>query len=139
MDLFDHENIKSEPFMQTFSPLKTLLLLMPLLEIAGFIIIGGYIGVFATLLLIILSTMLGVFILRLQGLGMLNKMYQETRTGMPQQHDTFGEGLKFLGGLLLLLPGFITDTIGLVLQIPQVRQYMMRRLIANDVIHIHHL
>ena len=56
------------------SPVPVLLFLMPLAEIAGFVVVGKAIGVWATLALVILSAILGAMLLRIQGIGILQRI-----------------------------------------------------------------
>lgn len=103
----------------SFVPL--LLLALPFLEIAGFIVVGSKIGVLATLGLIILSIFLGVFLLRLQGFGILQKIRTETAAGRTPSRELIHGVMLFFAAFLLIVPGFITDIIGLLLFIPAVR------------------
>ncbi len=103
----------------SFVPL--LLLALPFLEIAGFIVVGSKIGVLATLGLVILSIFLGVFLLRLQGFGILQKIRSETAAGRTPSWELVHGVMLFFAAFLLIVPGFITDIIGLLLFIPAVR------------------
>jgi UPF0716 protein FxsA len=97
------------------------LLALPFLEIAGFIVVGSKIGVLATLGLIILSIFVGVFLLRLQGFGLLQKIREETEAGRTPKRELVHGVMLFFAALLLIIPGFLTDIIGLLLFIPAVR------------------
>jgi UPF0716 protein FxsA len=103
------------------SLIPLLLLALPFLEIAGFIIVGNEIGVLATLGLIILSIFVGVFLLRLQGFGLVQKIREETAAGRSPKRELVHGVMLFFAALLLIIPGFITDIIGLLLFIPAVR------------------
>jgi UPF0716 protein FxsA len=103
----------------SFVPL--FLLALPFLEIAGFIVVGSKIGVLATLGLIILSIFLGVFLLRLQGFGLIQKIREETAAGRTPRRELVHGVMLFFAAFLLIVPGFITDIIGLLLFIPAVR------------------
>lgn len=87
-------------------------------EIAGFIVVGNWIGLLPTLALIVATTVLGAFVVKKQGTQALQEMRS---VGMTQQApgamlvDKF---LLFLGAILLMLPGFVTDLIGLFLVLP---------------------
>ena len=97
------------------------LLALPFLEIAGFIIVGNEIGVLATLGLIILAIFAGIFLLRLQGFGLVQKIREETAAGRSPKRELVHGVMLFFAALLLIIPGFITDIIGLLLFIPAVR------------------
>ncbi|WP_434625674.1 membrane protein FxsA [Pseudomonas sp. Z1-29] len=109
-------------------PFLLLFLLFPVLELFVFVKISGAIGFFPALLLVILGSMLGVFVLRIAGLATALRARESlTRGELPAQ--TMLEGLMLaLGGGLLILPGFISDVLGLVLLLP-----FTRRLLANKM------
>lgn len=104
------------------SPLVLLLLLaLPLIEIAGFVIVGSEIGVLATVALVIATTVLGSVLLRIQGFGILTRIRETMETGGEPGRDLVHGFMVMLAGVLLFLPGFFTDIIGLVLFIPPIR------------------
>lgn len=105
--------------MRSLIPL--FLLALPFLEIVGFILVGNEIGVLATLGLIILAMFVGVFLLRLQGFGLIQKIREETAAGRSPKRELVHGVMLFFAALLLIIPGFITDIIGLLLFIPAVR------------------
>jgi UPF0716 protein FxsA len=97
------------------------LLALPFLEIAGFIVVGSKIGVLATLGLVFLSIFVGVFLLRLQGFGLIQKIREETAAGRTPKRELVHGVMLVFAAFLLIIPGFITDIIGLLLFIPAVR------------------
>ena len=99
------------------------LLLFPLAEIAGFILVGRAIGLIPTLALIVASTVIGVVLLRDAGLATLLKLQRGTEA--PDRILSEG-GTKMLAGLLLLIPGFLTDLAALALLVPALRKRMVR-------------
>ncbi|MEF9674104.1 FxsA family protein [Pseudomonas sp. MWU13-2100] len=103
-----------------------LFLLFPVLELYVFFQVSTAIGFFPALALIILGSMLGVLVLRIAGIATALRARESLNRGeLPAQ--TMLEGLMLaLGGGLLLLPGFISDIVGLVLLLP-----MTRRLLAD--------
>lgn len=100
------------------------ILLMPLAEIAGFVLVGRAIGVWSTLGLVILSSVAGVILLRRQGLHMLRQVSAEGRQGRVPGGTIVHGAMIVVAALLLLVPGFISDIIGLLLFIPAVRQIL---------------
>lgn len=102
--------------------------LWPILEIALFVQIGGAIGVGPTILWVLLSAALGIWVMRRQGaaaMADLQRAVQEFRDpGRPLAQGA----LVMLGGGLLVLPGFLTDALGLLLLIPPVRGLLLRAL-----------
>lgn len=99
-------------------------LLMPLAEIAGFVIVGKAIGVWSTLGLVILTGIAGVLLLRTQGLQILRQLSQEGRHGRDPGEAMVHGAMIVVAALLLLIPGFITDVLGLMLFIPAVRRWL---------------
>ena len=107
---------------------------LPMLEIALFVVIGGEIGLWATLGWVVLSAVLGVFVMRLSaarqalalrgGLAGLRDPAQMAAAGM----------LSLLGGALLILPGFFTDGVGLLLLLPPVQMLLTRRLLKRGAV-----
>jgi UPF0716 protein FxsA len=100
--------------------------IVPLIEIALFIQVGGWLTLWPTLALVLLTGIIGSLVVRRQGLAVL----ADLRRGMATAHDPLSPlahgAIILFAGLLLLTPGFFTDTIGFLLLIPALR----RRLIA---------
>ncbi len=96
-------------------PFLLLFLLFPVLELFVFVKVSGAIGFFPALLLIILGSMLGVFVLRIAGLATALRARESLNRGeLPAQ--TMLEGLMMaLAGGLLIVPGFVSDVLGLIL------------------------
>ena len=113
-------------------PLLLLFVLLPLMEIGVFIAVGGQIGVLATLALIILSALAGASILR----GQQARVQMVMQSGLRVQPGTFlAEGaFRALAGMLLILPGFLTDALGLILMIPPVQRAIVRGIAARATI-----
>lgn len=94
-------------------------------EIAAFVMVGTWIGVLGVLALVVGSGVLGVALLRRQGMQAVGQM----RAGVARLRlEALGEsGLLALGAVLLVLPGLLTDLVGLVMLIPAVRRRIIRR------------
>ena len=110
------------------------LVLLPFLEIAGFIWVGGQIGILATLAAIVLTAIAGMLIIRWQGVGLiLDSRAMMARGEVPAK--VFAEAMMLaLAGLLLVIPGFVTDAVGLLLLIPPVRSALYGLLSRNMVV-----
>lgn len=104
-----------------------LLLLLPLAEIAGFVIVGGEIGVFNTLALIVLTAMVGILLLRRQGIDTLRRAQARMDQGQPPVREAFDGVCLALAGILLIVPGFLTDILGVLLFLPPVRGWVFSR------------
>ncbi len=109
--------------------LKFFLLALPLLEIAVFIWVGELIGAGWTILLVIASTLLGIMLMRSQGFKMMNQFAQNARAGRAEPSELVNGSFIFIGGFLLIIPGFITDVIGLLCLIPIVRYAIVKWII----------
>jgi UPF0716 protein FxsA len=105
-----------------------LFLLFPFIELAVLIKVGSAIGVLPTLLLLIASGVLGVLLLRVAGVATAWRARERLASGeLPEQEML--EGLLIaVGGGLLLLPGFVSDLIGLFLLLPVTRRLIVGRL-----------
>ncbi len=104
-----------------FSIIPLLLLAIPLLEIAAFVIIGGQIGVLATLAMVFVTAVIGSILLRVQGFGLINKIRQQTEQGRVPGRELVHGVMILIAGVLLLTPGFVTDTLGFLLFVPPIR------------------
>ena len=95
--------------------LLLLLVIVPIIEIYLFIKVGLYIGAFNTILLILLTAIIGIMYARYEGFNTLRSgMSQLIKNQMPVYEIISGAALAF-AALLLILPGFATDLIGLLL------------------------
>jgi len=103
-----------------------LLLVWPLAEIATFVIIGREIGVFSTIGLILLTGIVGIILLRVQGFGVLRRAQAEIDAGRDPSREIANGAMILVAGILLLLPGFLTDILGILLFIPPVRELVWR-------------
>ncbi len=101
---------------------------VPIVEIGLFLQIGSYIGVPATLGLIILTAIAGTMLVRSQGIDVIRKVQNSANRGeMPVA--ALAQGLFVLiAGVLLLTPGFATDTLGFALLIPPVRELIATKI-----------
>ncbi|RKZ87937.1 MAG: exlusion protein FxsA [Candidatus Parabeggiatoa sp. nov. 1] len=111
--------------MSSFRSLLLLFIIVPILEIYLLITVGSFIGVLPTVLLVILTAILGTYLLRIQGLATMQKMQNTLQQGQLPAEALFEGILLLLGGALLLTPGFFTDTVGFMCLIPSVRQYLV--------------
>jgi UPF0716 protein FxsA len=109
-----------------FPVIPLLLLALPFLEIAGFVIVGQQIGVLYTLALIVAAGILGAVLLRVQGFGVMTRVRRELDDGGDPSRELAHGAMILLAGVLLLIPGFVTDIIGLLLFLPPVRNVAWR-------------
>jgi UPF0716 protein FxsA len=109
---------------------------VPLIEIALFIKVGGWIGLGPTLALIVLTAVIGVVILRWQGMGVMLRAQRQLAEGSLPVVEVF-EGLCLvIAGVLLLIPGFFTDAVGALLLLPPVRRALYRQVRQRIEAHV---
>lgn len=107
--------------IETAMRLFLLLVAIPIIEIALFIEVGGWIGTWPTVGIVILTAIVGSAMLRQQGLGVLRTM-QDRLAGGESPGRLLADGAMILfAGALLLTPGFFTDAVGFLLLLPPVR------------------
>ncbi|WP_316013378.1 FxsA family protein [Roseobacter sp. HKCCA0434] len=104
------------------------LLIVPIIEIALFIQVGGLIGLWPTLLTVILTAIAGTWLLRSQGGDALRRLQNILREGGDPRGPLAHGALILVAGIVLLTPGFFTDAIGFALLIPAVRGVVIREL-----------
>jgi UPF0716 protein FxsA len=107
------------------------LLIVPLAEIGMFILVGGLIGVLPTIALVLLTAVTGATLLRIHGLKQLEAIRAQVAEGRLPGRDIAHGAMMLVAGVLLLTPGFITDTLGFLLFVPLVRDAVYRFLAAR--------
>ena len=108
--------------------LLLIILFVPLIEIYLFIQIGGQIGAFNTILIILLTAVVGIYFVRMQGLNNLRSgVTQIYRNKLPVYELISGAALA-IAALLLIIPGFATDIIGFLLILPVTRNLIFKQL-----------
>jgi UPF0716 protein FxsA len=105
-----------------------LLVLWPLVEIAVFLQVVTWIGVLNTLALMVAISLCGAWMVKRQGIGTLARMRAELDDGRVPTGPMTDGGLLAVAGFLLLIPGFVTDLVGLALLVPPVRAGVRRGL-----------
>tara|TARA_R110002110_G_scaffold415612_6_gene651982 strand:- start:9186 stop:9722 length:537 start_codon:yes stop_codon:yes gene_type:complete len=94
---------------------------IPLIEIYLFIQVGGSIGVWPTIGLVVLTAFIGTALLRQQGMATLARAQSDLDQQKLPVRELFDGVCLLVGGLLLLTPGFLTDALGFALLIPPLR------------------
>ena len=103
-----------------------LIILIPIIEIYLFIEIGGQIGAFNTISLIFITAFVGVLYARYEGFNTLKSgMTQLVKNELPVYEIISGAALAF-AALLLIIPGFATDLMGLILIFPPTRKLILK-------------
>lgn len=110
-------------------------LAVPLIEIALFIQVGGAIGLWATLAIVVLTAIAGTALVRGQGIITLNRL-RNSFSDMQDPTEPLVHGAMILfSGALLLTPGFFTDAVGFALLVPAVRVWLFNKLRARMSVH----
>lgn len=104
-----------------------LLLLLPIAEIYAFIEVGGRIGAGWTLLWVVASAVMGVWLLRWHGMSTMQRVQAAMLRGELPARAMLDGTLLFFSAVLLIIPGFITDLLGLLLLLPPLRWLLLRR------------
>jgi len=116
---------------------------VPIIEIAVLIEVGGWLGLWPTLGLVVLSALVGSIELRAQGTATLARLRAELDRGELPAQTLFDGACLLVAGALLLTPGFVTDIAGLALFLPPVRRLLrvtLGRYIARHAethVHVH--
>ncbi len=111
--------------------LKLLLFIsLPLLEIYLLASLGGIIGGFQVVLLVVASFLLGIWVLRTQSQASLYNMRTELGAGRVPADMLWQSISVYIAGVLLLLPGVISDVLGLILLFPPTRNLLIQRVKA---------
>jgi UPF0716 protein FxsA len=110
-----------------FYPL-ILLFLLVYIEVSLFIWVAGYLGVALSLLLIVATSCLGISLVRHQGLKTLFQIQQKLASGENPAGEMVKSVSLLFAGFLLLIPGFFTDILGLLLMFPPLQKLLTLRL-----------
>lgn len=101
--------------------LFAIFLVIPLIEIALFILLGNAIGLWPTLLGVLVTALVGSVVLRYQGIALFNEIRGTMAQGMLPAKALAEAMMVAVAGALLLTPGYFTDLIGLLLLVPPIR------------------
>jgi UPF0716 protein FxsA len=113
-----------------------LFLLVPIVEIAVFIVVGGRIGLWPTLLLIVVTAIIGTMLLRQQGFGVLAQIRDDVNAGRVPAAAMAHGVMIIVAGVLLLTPGFVTDALGFLLFVPVFRDWVWRTIAPRFFDHL---
>jgi UPF0716 protein FxsA len=117
-----------------FPLIATVFLVVPIIEIYLLIQVGQVIGAGWTIFLVVLTAVLGVWLLRIQGLSTLTRAQRKLQENeLPAREILEGMGLV-VAGALLLTPGFFTDALGFFLLFPPTRIWLVSRMAARMVV-----
>ncbi|TML91412.1 MAG: FxsA family protein [Actinobacteria bacterium] len=101
--------------------LVVLFVFVPIVELAVIIQVGQAIGVVETLLLMVLVSIVGAWLVKREGIGVWRRAQRQLDTGVMPGRELVDGVLIMVAGALLLLPGFVSDCLGILLLLPPVR------------------
>ena len=118
-----------------FAVLAVVFLVVPIVEIYVMLQVSGAIGVPETILLLIVISVVGAWLAKMAGLGVLNRLQRTVRAGKLPSAELVDGALVLLAGALMITPGFISDCLAILLLLPPsravVRGVVLRRLRAG--------
>ena len=101
--------------------LFALLVALPFVELAVLVRVAGEIGVFDTLGLLLVVSLVGIWIAKRAGVGVVARMRRTQEAGEVPSRELTDGALILLAAILLVIPGFVTDVVGILLLLPPVR------------------
>ena len=105
---------------------------LPILDIAMLVKVGGWLGAWPTAGMVLLAAIVGLMLVRAQGLAILTQARDTLSRGSVPAREVFDGACVLVGGALLVLPGFASDLLGAILLAPPARS-LLRRLITRAV------
>ncbi len=117
--------------MNPFRFLFALFILIPIIEVYLLIQVGSWIGVIPTVLLVIATAMMGISLLKSQGLSTLMDAQHSMASGQMPAFQLMEGAALLVSGALLLTPGFVTDFIGFLGLAPATRKMMVNAFLSR--------
>lgn len=111
---------------------------IPMLELSVLIDVGTEIGVFGVVALTILTAVIGLALVRQQGLKVMQDMQMTAQSGQPVGAALVHGFFIAVAGILLFLPGFITDAVGALFLVPPIRSLLGTFIISRMAVKMHH-
>ena len=108
-----------------------LIIIVPIIEIYLFIKIGSQIGAFNTILLIFLTAFVGLIYVRYEGFNTLKSAISQVIKNEVPLFEIISGAALVIGAFLLILPGFLTDVLGLFFVIPITRKLFFKKITSN--------
>lgn len=112
-------------------PILVVLLVSAVVELAVVAAVAHAIGILATIGLLILSSLIGAILLRREGTRTVAAFIEAVRTRRPPHHELLDGMLIAAAGVLIVLPGFVSDGLGLLLLLPPIRALVRRRMLRS--------
>lgn len=109
--------------------LFVLFVVVPIVELFVLIQVGGWIGAGPTIALLVLSTVAGVLLVKFEGIGLWARFRAQIDRGVVPTDELIDGLLVLVAGVLFILPGFLSDLVGLALLVPPLRTLVRKGLI----------
>jgi UPF0716 protein FxsA len=106
-------------------------IIITIAEIYILVKVGGYIGALNTVMILILMGFAGTYLARFQGMHALERIREKLREGRMPPEDLVDALLILIAGIMLLLPGFLSDLAGLILLFPPTRELVKKPLMER--------
>lgn len=120
--------------MKAIQILFLIVLVVPFVEIYVLLQVGGIIGAFPTIFLVVFTAALGAWLLRRQGFATWQRFQANLAQGVVPAYEMIEGPILLVGGALLLTPGFFTDMVGFACLIPTLRRRIAQYIIENHLI-----
>ncbi|MDD4914161.1 MAG: FxsA family protein [Methylococcales bacterium] len=117
--------------MKLIQILLLFFLVVPFVEIYVLLEVGSLIGAFPTIFLVVLTAVLGAWLLRRQGFTTWQRFQSNLQQGVIPAYEMIEGPILLVGGALLLTPGFFTDILGFACLIPSLRRKIAKFMIEN--------
>src|SRR3954467_11658728 len=108
-----------------------ILIVVPIVELYVMVQVAGVIGALPTVLLVVAMSVAGAWLMKVEGLGVLRKMQRQLNAGEMPTNEAVNGVMIVVGGLLMLVPGFVTGILGLLLLLPPVRALLRPLVVAR--------
>jgi UPF0716 protein FxsA len=102
-----------------------LFVVVPILELMVIIQVGQSVGAWNTVILLVVDSLVGAWLVKHQGIGLLKKSQDRLRNGELPSDEIFSGVTVLFAGALMLTPGFLTDLVGLLLLVPPIRALVL--------------
>lgn len=103
---------------------------VPVVELMLLTVLGNWLGLGPTLLLVLVTGVVGGWLAKREGFGVLSELRNELAHGLPPGDRLMEGGMVLVGGLLLVTPGVLTDLVGFALIFPVTRRVLAPRLLG---------
>lgn len=117
-----------------FAIVFLIFILVPVIEISLFISVGDYLGLWPTIAMVFLTAFVGVSLVRSQGLQTLLSVQSRLQQGELPAQQIFEGVLLAAAGVLLFIPGFLTDAMGMIVLLPAPRRALAKYLMTKMVV-----